>query len=123
MYLCIFFNTKYLLLGPSKLWKSLFNYNKPVRFHGSESVNNYFAPLYPPTPSSAGSIISKQLAIYLTNNMNYMMHGFSNIAISLAVWLAPLGPNYYDEPDWFNDIESAHNASEGKIDKYTNVRR
>ena len=47
--------------------------------------------------------------------MNYMMHGFETIANSLAVWLAPIGPTYYDEPDWFNSIESAYNATEGKF--------
>ena len=98
-----------------KLWKSFFNYNKPVRHHGSEAVNNYFSPFYPPTPSAAGSVISKQLVKYLTNDMNYMMHGFETIANSLAVWLAPIGPTYYDEPDWFSTVESAYNATEGKF--------
>ena len=98
-----------------KLWKSFFNYNKPVRHYGSEAVNNYFSPFYPPTPSAAGSVISKQLVKYLTNDMNYMMHGFETIANSLAVWLAPIGPTYYDEPDWFNSIESAYNATEGNF--------
>jgi hypothetical protein len=98
-----------------KLWKSFFNYNKPVRHHGSEAVNNYFSPFYPPTPSAAGSVISKQLVKYLTNDMNYVMRGFETIANSLAVWLAPIGPTYYDEPDWFNTIESAYNATEGKF--------
>ena len=102
-------------LGPLKLWKSFFNYNKPVKHHGSEAVSNYFSPFYPPTPSGAGSVISKQLAIYLTNSKNNMMHGFANIANSLAVWLAPIGPNYYDEPDWFNNIELAYNATEGIV--------
>ena len=51
--------------------------------------------------------------MYLTNDMNHMAHGFANIANSLAVWLAPIAPNYYDEPDWFDDVESAYNASEG----------
>ena len=47
--------------------------------------------------------------------MNYMMHGFETIANSLAMWLAPIGPTYYDEPDWFSTIESAYNATEGKF--------
>ena len=97
------------------LWRSLFNYNKSVKHHGPEGVTNYFSPTYPPTPSTAGSVISREIVIYLTHNMNYLMHGFANIANSLAVWLAPIGPSYYDEQEWFNDIETSYNATEGMI--------
>ena len=108
--------------APIKIWRSFFDYKNPVKHHGSEAVNNFFAPFYPPTPSDAGSVISKQLVMYLTNNMNYMIHGFANVANSLAVWLAPIGPNYYDEPDWFHDVESAYNATEGNYSKFSLIR-
>jgi len=83
-----------------------------VIHYGSEAVNNYFSPIYPPAPSAAGSVISRDLVLYLTNNMNHLFHGFTNIANSLAIWLAPIGPTYYDEPDWFDDLEASLSASE-----------
>lgn len=79
----------------------------------SEAESNYFAPFYPPTPSAAGSVISRELVIYLTHNMNHMMHGFANIANSLSIWLAPIGPSYYDENDWFNTLQQAYNSASG----------
>ena len=106
-------NIEILFPVPIKLWRSLFNYNKVVMHHGPESVSNYYATFYPPTPSAAGSVISRELVIYLTNNMNHLLHGFANIANSMAIWMAPIGPTYYDEQDWFNTIEHAYNATEG----------
>ena len=100
---------------PIKLWRSFFTYNKVVKHHGPEAVNNYFAPFYPPSPSSAGSVISKELAIYLTHSMNHLNPGFANIANSLAIWLAPTGPTYYEEHDWFDNLEEAKNSASGKI--------
>ena len=82
-----------------------------VNHHGPEAVQNYFAPVFPPVPNPAGSIISRELAIYLTNNKNYFLHGFANIAHSLAIWLAPIAPSYYDENDWFSNIDEVANSS------------
>ena len=39
------------------------------------------------------------------------MHGFANIAHSLAIWLAPIAPSYYDENDWFSNIDEVANSS------------
>ena len=108
---CVF---KVLFLVPIKLWRSLFNYDKPVKHHGLEAVTNYFASFYPPTPSAAGSVLSRELAIYLTQNNNHLLHSFSNIANSLAIWLAPIAPTYYDEPDWFDNLPQAQKSNNGK---------
>ena len=88
-----FFHIKiiYIFPEPIKLWRSHFQYQKPVHRHGSEAVQNYFAPIFPPVPSAAGSIISREIANYLTHNNNHFLHGFANIAHALAIWLAPIG--------------------------------
>ena len=66
-------------------------------------------------PSTAGSVISRDLATFLTHNMNHLIHGFSNIHNSLAVWLAPAAPSYYEETEWFDNIQQA--KTKQSIDK------
>jgi hypothetical protein len=95
-----------------KLWRSHFQYKKPVKHHGPESVNNnYFAPFFPPVPSESGSVISRDLVIYLAHNMNHLMQGFTNIANSLSVWLAPVTPSYFEETGWLNRINESNKSS------------
>ena len=109
-----FFKKNYIFPEPIKLWRSRFQYHKPVHRHGSEAVQNYFAPVFPPVPSAAGSIISREIANYLTHNKNHFLHGFASIAHALAIWLAPIAPSYYDEMDWFNNFNEAVNNSKCK---------
>ena len=94
------------------MWRSLFHYDKPVK-HTSSASLHYYAPFFPPSPSLAGSVMSRDLAIYLTHNMNFYLHGFDNIANSLAIWLAPVSPSYYDEQDWLDSYNS--NISKGLV--------
>lgn len=100
---------------PIKIWLSFFNYEKRVKHFGNEAVNHYFASHYPPVPSTAGSVISRELATFLTHNMNHLIHGFSNIHNSLAVWLAPAAPSYYEDTDWFDSMHQA--KAKQSIDK------
>ena len=86
---------------------------------GPEAVNDYFALHYPPVPSASGSVISRELAVFLTHNMNHLIHGFANIHNSLAVWLAPAAPSYYDENDWFDTIEMAKKAKDKNCEYFT----
>ena len=94
---------------PYKLWRSHFQFDKVVRHFGPEAVHNYFSPVFPPVPSSSGSIISREIASFLNNDKNRFLHGFANFAQALSIWLAPIAPSYYDEDDWFNSLNEVSN--------------
>ena len=110
-----------VLSVPIKIWRSFFKYEKPVKHYGNEAVNHYFASYYPPVPSTGGSVISRDLATFLTHNMNHLIHGFSNIHNSMAVWLAPAAPSYYEDTDWFDDIYQA--KTKQSIDKTCKINK
>ena len=100
---------------PYKLWRSHFQFDKVVRHFGPEAVHNYFSPVFPPVPSSSGSIISREIASFLNNDKNRFLHGFANFAQALSIWLAPIAPSYYDEDDWFNSLDEVSNFTSSKL--------
>ena len=103
---------------PYKLWRSHFQFDKVVRHFGPEAVHNYFSPVFPPVPSSSGSIISREIASFLNNDKNRFLHGFANFAQALSIWLAPIAPSYYDEDDWFNSLDEVSNFTSSKLAKF-----
>lgn len=84
-----------------KVWRSEFQYSVSVEHQGKHMDRGFFADTYPPMPSPAGSVLSHDLADYLTHSRNALFHSFAgSLSASLAVWLAPTAPNYMEEPGW-----------------------
>lgn len=91
----------------TKEFRSRFQYFKPVQYHGNNPETTYISTTYPPIPSDAGSLLSKDLVRFLAiSSKSGLMKTFSSVGKSLSIWLAPSGPNYIDDTGWNSDNNS-----------------
>ena len=89
---------------PDRFWRSSFRRFVPVRHAGALDAPEvrYRAGHYPAMPSESGSVLSRDLVKYLADNADALAP-FGGVSASLAVWLAPLAPELYEDDFWAAD--------------------
>ena len=71
----------------------------------------YVSRTYPPVPATSGSLLSRDLVYFLASSPPHQLKSFSSLGVSLAIWLAPAGPNYIDDAAWSLSNASCSDAS------------
>ena len=91
-------------------WRSRFSYYEPIQFFGPNSETSYVSQTYPPMPSTAGSLLSKDLVDTLVRRSEDLKH-FSSLSASFSIWLAPISPDYVSDNGFSSDNETCRKSS------------
>lgn len=94
-------------IGGDHTWRANFIRDQPVPRYGHDNPEkSWQGGVYPMKPSSTGSVISRDLIQYLSDNSQWL-GSFGSIQASLSIWLSPLNPIYIEDPDWGIENRSA----------------
>ena len=77
-------------------WRSRFSFNEPVPFSGPTAETSFVSRTFPGKPSSAGSVLSRDLVELLVRHSGDLK-SFATLSSSLSLWMAPFAPDFiYD---------------------------
>ena len=77
-------------------WRSRFSFNEPVPFSGPTAETSFVSGTFPGKPSSAGSVLSRDLVELLVRHSGDLK-SFATLSSSLSLWMAPFAPDFiYD---------------------------
>ncbi|KAK8756141.1 hypothetical protein V5799_020672 [Amblyomma americanum] len=79
------------------IWWSTFRENWPVIRYGKWGESSYRAPVYPAFACGSAYALSRDIALWLARNKNYL-HSYQGEDVSMGIWLAALSPKLIDEP-------------------------
>lgn len=106
-----------LALPKSKLYMGSMKSQKRM-LDGKYADTEYTAPVYPSMAHGGAYILSGDLVDHIASQS--MLHDFSLEDAGMAIWLAPINPNYVDEPRLW---EKGEDGGEFQFETYDGLAR
>ncbi|XP_076311493.1 UDP-GalNAc:beta-1,3-N-acetylgalactosaminyltransferase 2-like isoform X2 [Tachypleus tridentatus] len=82
-----------------KVWWSRFRSEYPVELHGKWGEWDYTSPVYPVFACGAGSVLSRDLVSWITQNAE-TLYNYQGEDVSMGIWFSAIKPSYVQDMRW-----------------------
>ncbi|XP_022248817.1 UDP-GalNAc:beta-1,3-N-acetylgalactosaminyltransferase 2-like isoform X2 [Limulus polyphemus] len=82
-----------------KVWWSRFRSEYPVELYGKWGEWDYTSPVYPVFACGAGSVLSRDLVSWITQNTE-TLYNYQGEDVSMGIWLSAVKPSYVQDMRW-----------------------